>query len=114
MASMAAAEGMDVAGLVFLGYPLHPPGKPEKARDEHFAALAGVPMLFLQGRNDPFAIPNEQLDELARRIGPSAVLDWIDGANHSFEVKGAKRPAADVGASLAPRVAAFLDAQRAS
>jgi uncharacterized protein len=108
MASMAVAEGMDAAGLVFLGYPLHPPGKPEKSRDAHFADLAGVPMLFLQGRNDPFAVPNEQLDELVARLAPSAVLDWIDGANHSFEVKGAKRPAAEIGAGLAPRVAAFL------
>lgn len=113
MASMAVAEGMDVAGLVFLGYPLHPPGKPEKARDEHFATLSGVPMLFLQGRNDPFAVPNEQLDDLVRRIGPNAVLEWVEGANHSFEVKGAKRPAAEIGASLAPRAAAFVDAHRA-
>jgi hypothetical protein len=67
-------------------------------------------MLFLQGRNDPFATPNEQLDEVVARIGPTATLDWIDGANHSFEVKGAKRPAAEIGASLAPRVAAFLRA----
>ena len=114
MASMAVADGMDVAGLVFLGYPLHPPGRPEKARDEHFAALTGVPMLFLQGRNDPFAIPNEQLDELVRRVGPSAVLDWVDEANHSFEVKGAKRPAREIGGSLAPCVAAFVDAHRPS
>lgn len=108
MASMAVAEGMPAAGLVFLGYPLHAPGKPEKPRDEHFAALGGVPMLFLQGRNDPFAIPNEQLDELVRRIGPSAVLDWVEGGNHSFEVKGAKRPAAEIGVGLAPRVAEFV------
>jgi predicted alpha/beta-hydrolase family hydrolase len=108
MASMAVAEGMPAAGLVFLGYPLHAPGRPEKPRDEHFARLAGVPMLFLQGRNDPFAIPNEQLDELVRRLGPTAVLDWIEGANHSFEVKGARRPPAEVGAGLAPRVARFM------
>ncbi|WP_353826523.1 alpha/beta hydrolase family protein [Agromyces sp. SYSU T0242] len=108
MASMAVAEGMDAAGLVFLGYPLHAPGRPEKARDEHFPKLAGVPMLFLQGRNDPFAIPNDQLDALVGGLAPSAVLAWIDGANHSFEVKGAKRPAAEVGAGLAPRVADFV------
>ena len=107
MASMAVADGMPAAGLVFLGYPLHPPGKPEKARDEHLPGIT-VPMLFLQGRNDPFAIPNEQLDDVVRRIGPNATLDWIEEANHSFEVKGAKRPAAEVGAGLAPRVAAFL------
>ena len=107
MASMAVADGMPVAGLVFLGDPLHPPGKPEKARDEHLPGIT-VPMLFLQGRNDPFAIPNEQLDDVVRRIGPNATLDWIEDANHSFEVKGAKRPAAEIAAGLASRVAAFL------
>ncbi|WP_430647495.1 alpha/beta hydrolase family protein [Agromyces sp. GXS1127] len=110
MASMAVAEGMDAAGLVFLGYPLHPPGRPEKSRDEHFPRLVGAPMLFLQGRNDPFAIPNEQLDRLVAGLAPSAVLKWVEGANHSFEVKGAKRPAAEVGAGLAPRVAEFVAA----
>ncbi len=109
MASMAVADGMAAAGLVYLGYPLHPPGRPEKARDEHLPGIT-VPMLFLQGRNDPFAIPNEQLDELVARIGPTATLEWIENANHSFEVKGAKRPAGEIAASLAPRVAAFLRA----
>ena len=107
MASMAVADGMPAAGLVYLGYPLHPPGKPEKARDEHLPGIT-VPMLFLQGRNDPFAIPNEQLDELVARIGPTATLEWIENANHSFEVKGAKRPAAEIGAGLAPRVVEFV------
>jgi uncharacterized protein len=107
MASMAVADGMPAAGLVFLGYPLHPPGRPEKARDEHLPGIT-VPMLFLQGRNDPFAIPNEQLDEVVARIGPTATLQWIENANHSFEVKGAKRPAAEIGALLAAPVAAFL------
>ena len=109
MASMAVADGMAAAGLVFLGYPLHPPGRPEKARDEHLPGIT-VPMLFLQGRNDPFAVPNEQLDEVVARIGPTATLEWIEDANHSFEVKGAKRPAAEIAAGLAPRVAAFLRA----
>jgi len=107
MASMAVAEGMDAAGLVFLGYPLHAPGKADKPRDEHLPGIT-VPMLFLQGRNDPFAIPNEQLDEVAERVGPNAVVDWIENANHSFEVKGAKRPAAEIGASLAVPAAAFV------
>jgi predicted alpha/beta-hydrolase family hydrolase len=107
MASMAVADGMPAAGLVFLGYPLHAPGKPEKPRDEHLPGIT-VPMLFLQGRNDPFAIPNEQLDDVVRRIGRNARLDWIADANHSFEVKGAKRPAAEIGASLAAPVAAFI------
>jgi predicted alpha/beta-hydrolase family hydrolase len=107
MASMAVAEGMPAAGLVFLGYPLHAPGMPEKPRSDHLPGIT-MPMLFLQGRNDPFAKPNEQLDEVVARVGPNAVLEWITNANHTFEVKGAKRPAADIGAGLAEPVAAFV------
>lgn len=112
MGSMAVAEGMTASGLVYLGYPLHPPGKPDKARDEHLPGIT-APMLFLQGRNDPFATPNEQLDDLVARIGPTATLEWIEDANHSFEIKGRKRPAAEIGASLAPHAAAFIAAHAA-
>ncbi|AWB96393.1 dienelactone hydrolase [Agromyces badenianii] len=112
MASMAVADGMPAAGLVFLGYPLHAPGKPEKPRDEHLPGIS-VPMLFLQGRTDPFANPNEQLDDVVHRIGSNATLEWIDDANHSFEVKGRKRPAAEIGAALAAPVAEFVRAHSA-
>jgi uncharacterized protein len=106
MASMAVAEGMPAAGLVFLGYPLHPPGKPEALRDEHLYGL-DLPMLFLQGSRDPFASGN-LLDTVVERIGASAHLQWLADADHSFDVKGAKRKPAEVGASLAPAVAEFL------
>ncbi len=53
MASMAVAEGLPAAGLVLLSYPLHPPGKPERLRVEHFAALE-LPCLFVSGEKDPF------------------------------------------------------------
>ena len=106
MASMAVADGMPAAGLIFLGYPLHPPGKPEALRDAHLYGLE-LPMLFLQGTRDPFAAPGE-LDPVVARIGAGATLQWIDDANHSFELRGTKRPPAEVGASLAPRVAAFV------
>jgi hypothetical protein len=106
MASMAVAEGMDTAGLVYLGYPLHPPGKPDKLRDEHLYGLS-LPMLFLQGSRDPFAT-GELLEGVVSRIGPSAVLQWIDGGDHSFAVAGKKRDAAEIGASLAPAVADFM------
>jgi len=65
MASMAAAEGMTCAGLVFLGYPLHPPGKPDQVRDEHLYGLS-IPMLFLHGTRDPFASPDVLAPVLAR------------------------------------------------
>jgi predicted alpha/beta-hydrolase family hydrolase len=106
MASMAAAEGMHAAGLVYLGYPLHPPGKPEKLRDEHLYGLT-LPMLFLQGTRDPFATP-ELLESVVTRIGPAAVLEWCEGAGHTFDVAGLKRAPEHVGASLAEAVAAFL------
>ncbi|QOD05103.1 alpha/beta family hydrolase [Pseudarthrobacter sp. BIM B-2242] len=106
MASMAVAEGMDAAGLVYLGYPLHPPGKPEKLRDEHLYGLT-LPMLFLQGSRDTFAT-RELLEGVVSRIGPSAVLQWIEGGDHSFSVAGRKRDAAEIGADLAPLVAEFI------
>lgn len=106
MASMAVAEGMAAAGLVYLGYPLHPPGKPDRLRDEHLYGLT-LPMLFLQGTRDPFATP-ELLEAVVARIGPSATLEWREGGSHTFDVAGRKRPPEEVGASLAGAVAAFL------
>lgn len=106
MASMAVAEGMEAAGLVYLGYPLHAPGKPEKLRDEHLYGLA-LPMLFLQGTRDTFATP-DILADVVSRIGPNAVLQWVEGGDHSFAVAGMKRPADEVGASLAAPVADFI------
>ncbi|MDQ0801300.1 putative alpha/beta-hydrolase family hydrolase [Arthrobacter sp. SLBN-112] len=108
MASMAVAEGMDAAGLVYLGYPLHPPGKPEKLRDEHLYGMA-TPMLFLQGTRDTFATP-ALLSGVVSRIGPTAALEWVEGGDHSFAVAGRKRPADEVGASLAASVARFIAA----
>ena len=107
MASMAVAAGMPAAGLVFLGYPLHPPGKPDKPRDEHLYGI-DLPMLFVQGTRDPFAAPDE-LTPVVERIG-TGTLRWIDEGNHSFEVRGAKRPPAEVGGGLAEIVAGFMRA----
>ena len=106
MASMAVAEGLPAAGLIYLGYPLHPPGKPEKLRDEHLYGLT-LPMLFLQGTRDPFALPGE-LEPVAERIGANARVERIEGGDHSFNVAGHKRPPADVGAGLAATVLEFL------
>lgn len=106
MASMAVAAGMEANGLVFLGYPLHAPGKPEKLRDEHLYGIT-APMLFLQGTRDTFATP-EILADVVSRIGSNAVLQWVEGGDHSFAVAGNKRPADEVGASLAPPVAQFI------
>src|SRR5690606_7572981 len=107
MASMAAAQGVIApAGLVYLGYPLHPPGKPEKPRVEHLPAVA-APQLFVEGTNDPFIQPTAQF-EAAVAACQDARIHWVEGGGHSFEVKGRKRPADEIGAQLAPAVAAFL------
>ena len=106
MASMAVAEGMPAAGLVYLGYPLHPPGKPEKLRDEHLYGLT-LPMLFLQGTRDTFALPGE-LEPVAERVGPNAHVQRVEGGNHSFEVRGQKRPPEVIGAALAGAVLRFV------
>jgi predicted alpha/beta-hydrolase family hydrolase len=58
MCSMAVADGMPAAGLALLSYPLHPPGRPERLRTEHFRDLA-VPVLFVSGERDPFGSPAE-------------------------------------------------------
>ncbi|MEU4016391.1 alpha/beta family hydrolase [Microbacterium sp. NPDC028030] len=106
MASMAVADGLVVDGLVYLGYPLHPPGRPEKPRVEHLPAI-DVPQLFVEGTNDPFIQPVSQFEEAVASCRDARV-EWIAGAGHTFEVKGRKRPAAEIGASLAPIVARFI------
>lgn len=110
IASMAVAEGMPAAGLIFLAYPLHPPGKPERIRDEHLPSI-GVPMLFIQGTRDPFAQP----DLLARaisKIGPRAHLRSVDGGDHSFRVSGAKIGDRSRGLELAKVAADFIAESR--
>jgi uncharacterized protein len=105
IASMAAAEGLAAAGLIFLGYPLHPPGKPERLRDAHLDAVR-VPMLFLQGTRDPFATP-ELLEAVVARLGGRAELRWIEGGDHSFKTPGRRIDAGQVGAGLAEPAADF-------
>lgn len=106
MASLAVAEGMDVSGLVYLGYPLHAPGKPEKPRAEHLPAIT-VPQLFVEGSKDPFIQPLTQFESVVATCQDARVA-WIDGGGHSFEVAGRRRPADEVGASLVPLVADFI------
>ncbi|MDF2667652.1 MAG: hypothetical protein K0R81_3502 [Microbacterium sp.] len=67
------------------------------------------PQFFVEGENDPFVDPHEQLVEAVASC-PDARVHWIAGATHSFEVKGARRPADEIGAGLAPVVAGFVRA----
>ena len=105
IASHIASQGGagPLAGLVFFGYPLHPPGKPQQRRDAHLPAIA-EPMLFIQGTHDQFGT----VDEI-RALLPAlqrASLHEIAGGDHSFKVPGGK-------ARQAPVMAEVLDAAAA-
>ncbi|QXE31502.1 dienelactone hydrolase family protein [Microbacterium paraoxydans] len=110
MASLAVAEGLVVDGLVYLGYPLHPPGRPDKPRIAHLPSIT-VPQLFVEGTADPFIQPIAQLEEAVASCHDARV-HWVEGGGHSFEVKGRRRPSADVAADLAPVVDAFVSTLR--
>jgi len=85
----AADPDLAVAGLVLLGYPLHPPGQPEKLRDAHLPSVRR-PMLFVQGSRDTFGTPGE-LEPVLARVTPAPVLHVIEGGDHSFKL-GRKDP----------------------
>ncbi len=82
MCSMAVAEGMAAAGLVLIGYPLHPPGRPERLRVDHLPHLT-VPCLFVHGTRDPFATPDELTTWTATIPGPVTHV-WIDRGRHDL------------------------------
>src|SRR6266480_120299 len=86
MTSTAQAEEPlpGVRGLVFLGFPLHPPGRPDDKRAEHLAHVQ-VPMLFLQGTRDDFAA-FKLLQPLVKGLGERATLHLVEGGDHSFRV----------------------------
>jgi predicted alpha/beta-hydrolase family hydrolase len=83
VASYIGGDAPGVTGLVFLGYPLHPPGKPDQLRDEHLYALK-LPMLFISGTKDTFA-QRALLEPVVRKIGPNATLVWVEGGDHSLK-----------------------------
>ncbi len=83
--SMAVADGLPAAGLVLISYPLHPPGKPEKLRIEHFPAIS-VPCLFISGTRDAFGTPDELRKEAAAIAGPVTHV-WIEGGDHGLRNK---------------------------
>ncbi|NNG17674.1 MAG: alpha/beta hydrolase [Gemmatimonadales bacterium] len=86
MTSLALSETpmAEVAGLVFLGFPLHQPGKPSADRGTHLAHVS-VPMLFLQGTRDTLA-DLSVLEQVCRSLGDRATLHVVEGADHSFHV----------------------------
>jgi predicted alpha/beta-hydrolase family hydrolase len=82
MCSMAVAEGVAAAGLVLISYPLHPPGRPDRLRSEHFPRLE-VPCLFVSGTRDAFAAP-EELQTATEAIPGLVTHRWIEGRDHAL------------------------------
>jgi uncharacterized protein len=109
IASQAAARDLvpDVKGLFFLGYPLHPPGKPAQLRDRHLPDVR-VPMLFVQGSRDAFGTP-EELRPVLARLGDRATLVVIEGGDHSFVVPKTKGSRDQVLESVLERLGAWMD-----
>jgi len=107
IASHLLADGFAAEGLIFLSYPLHPPGQPQRLRAAHLKGIS-VPMLFLQGSQDAFARMNllrETVDEL-----PTATLHVLDGADHGLRIKG--RPEEEVIAELVDVTLAWMQGSK--
>ena len=81
---VAAAHPDGIAGLVFLGYPLHPPGRPDKLRADHLQDIR-APMLFVQGARDAFGTEDE-IRAVIKRLQLAATLYAVEGGDHSFKV----------------------------
>jgi predicted alpha/beta-hydrolase family hydrolase len=110
MTSQAAAQGLlaGVRGLVFFGFPLHPPNKPGIKRAEHLAKVR-IPMLFLQGTRDTLA-DLKLLRPICTDLGPLATLHVIETADHSFHVlKSSGKTDTDVLRELAKTTGAWAE-----
>lgn len=81
--AVAVAEGRPAAGLLLISYPLHPPGRPDRLRTEHFPALE-VPCLFISGTRDAFGTP-EELEAATAAIPGPVTHRWIEGRDHGLK-----------------------------
>jgi uncharacterized protein len=108
IASQIAADGTtELLGLVFLGYPLHPPGKPEQLRAQHLAHIK-APMLFVQGSRDAFGTP-EELRPIVSALAARTDVYVVDQADHSFKVpKSARVPQQSVYTNILDHIALWL------
>jgi predicted alpha/beta-hydrolase family hydrolase len=108
--SQAVAAGARADGLVFLAYPLHPPGRPERRREAHLPGIdVATPMLFVQGTRDAFA-REDLLQDLVQRLGERAELHRVQAADHSFRVlKRSGRTPEDVLEEVRTTLLAWLE-----
>jgi predicted alpha/beta-hydrolase family hydrolase len=100
-----AGSGPGLSGVVSLGYPLHPPGKPQQVRTAHLGAIR-APWLIVQGSRDTFGTPDELRPVIATLSAP-VTLHVVEGGDHSFAVS--RTPRDTVLASVADTIAAWVD-----
>ena len=107
--AQAVAQLQGVRGLAFLGFPLHPAGRPSQDRAKHLSDVA-IPMLFLQGTRDALA-ELDQLEPLCNALGARATLKLFQDADHSFHVPARTgRKDSDVRSEMLDALAAWIDA----
>ena len=108
IATHLAAQGLeDLRGLVALGYPLHPPGKPDQRRAAHLPSIA-VPVLIVQGERDAFGTPAE-LQPVLETMKAPVTLHVVSDGDHSLAVRG--RPRDDVYRQVFDAIGEWIDAQ---
>jgi predicted alpha/beta-hydrolase family hydrolase len=91
MATHLGAQALDgLVGIIALGYPLHPPGRPDKPRTEHLPSIA-VPVLIVQGERDTFGTPDELKPVVASMKRTKVTLHVVPGGDHSLAVRGKKK-----------------------
>jgi uncharacterized protein len=116
LAAADDADGLGIEGVVALGYPLHPPGKPQQLRAAHLSHIR-VPMLVVQGERDPFGTPDELRAALAAVSAP-VTLHVVENGNHSLAPSRRADQAASTYAELQGLIAQWIrsrttEAQRA-
>jgi predicted alpha/beta-hydrolase family hydrolase len=104
---VVAKDASGVAGLVFLGYPLHPPGKPDQRRDAHLPNVK-VPMLFVQGTRDVFGTPAEIAPYLPKLAKGTRIFAVEDGDHSHAVLKRSGMDQSAVEANIADAVVGFI------
>jgi predicted alpha/beta-hydrolase family hydrolase len=109
-ATHVAVNRSDLQGIVLLGYPLHPPGRPGQLRDAHLPDVK-LPMLFVQGSRDTFGTPAE-LAPILERLTPRPMLYVVEGGDHSFKISGkdASKRQPEVYAGIQDTIAGWIAA----
>jgi predicted alpha/beta-hydrolase family hydrolase len=111
MATHLGAQGLEgLLGIIALGYPLHPPGRPDKPRTEHLPSIR-VPVLIMQGERDTFGTPDE-LTPVIATMKAKVTLHVVAGGDHSLAVRGKKKD--DVFQDVLDVVASFISSRTSS